>query len=36
MGGDPAGAEMDRALAELPDQDEPRPDPVYRIIALAR
>lgn len=33
---DPAGAELALALAELPDQDECRPDPVYRIIALTR
>jgi len=33
---DAAGADLDRALAALPDQDERRPDPVYRIIALAR
>ncbi|GAA4457627.1 class I SAM-dependent methyltransferase [Phytohabitans houttuyneae] len=28
--------ELCRALAALPDQDTPRPDPVYRVVALAR
>ncbi|MGX6603738.1 class I SAM-dependent methyltransferase [Micromonosporaceae bacterium Da 78-11] len=28
-------AEADRLLAALPDQDRPRPDPVYRTIALS-
>jgi len=34
--GDTVGADLDRALAALSDQDERRPDPIYRIIALAR
>jgi ubiquinone/menaquinone biosynthesis C-methylase UbiE len=27
-------AEVSRRLAELPDQDAPRPDPLYRLVAL--
>lgn len=31
-----AVAALDRALARLPDQDEPRPDPVYPLLAFRR